>query len=684
MTIKLTSDIRHGGAIVPANTTVTYDPAVEADLVARKSATYVGAPATTDLGVPAMVKQNLLTGGIKSISAANGARLMSGPGVRVGGDRMLKASGAKLLCDGVEVREMGVCASDLLTAHILGTSQKFVDELPQIAQAGFRFVRVMGGPLWPSEWTSSYGANKTRYFARVKQFLDCAAEHKIGIVLSLFWRHATQADLASESVNAGLGTSGSATRVRCATIIQEYAERFAGHPAVAAWEVGNEYSLFAANGSLPTANAGNGTPASYSSPADVLTLESMRSFYTFFAQTVQQYDTTGRLILSGNGGPGGVIEKTLDNYKTIVPLDNPAPMNSISIHKYARNEFGNRAYADLTDTLIELRKLSDAAGKPFILGEFGSERNETYGGYGGDTVFATACEAVYRSGIPLAFAWNWNRNDSTVATNNLDFHPLNTVNATNKKLEILRRYHDLMRMDGTVSSAEVAAISPVVRGGQAVEVDGQGLACLLSVADNAALKPAGGFAVSFWCHTTLDGLINRRIARKYGGNAGWYIGLDGNSPSGVTGQVQYSDGSTQSLGGQAPGQAVADGWHHYIIQLNATAGQATSGLTLFVDGRWVKTLALPGGKTWNPSTDSLLFFGDAGPSSVSYTGLKDFRLHNRALTDVEARALYLYDITPVGTVVGEWAFNGGYADTSGNSNNATVTSGTPSFVAFPK
>ena len=76
MTIKLTSDIRHGGAIVPANTTVTYDPAVEADLVARKSATYVGAPATTDLGVPAMVKQNLLTGVIE-IFGENGERVLS-------------------------------------------------------------------------------------------------------------------------------------------------------------------------------------------------------------------------------------------------------------------------------------------------------------------------------------------------------------------------------------------------------------------------------------------------------------------------------------------------------------------------------------------------------------------------------------------------------------------------------
>lgn len=385
--------------------------------------------------------------------------------------------------------------------------------------------------------------------------------------------------------------------------------------------------------------------------------------------------------MTGNGGPGGVIEKSLLNYLTLVPLDNPDPINTISIHKYSRNEFGNRAYADLTDTLVALRQLANTQGKPFILGEFGMERNETYGGYGGDAVFEAGCNAVYRSGVQLAFAWNWKRDTGTGA-NNFNFHPLNTSNGTNTKFEILRRYNNLMRLDGPVPVADVSQASPTARGGQAVIVPGSGNACLLSVADNAALKPSG-LAVSFWVKLTKDGLQSRRIARKYGGNAGWYVGLDGNSPAGVTFQVQYTDGTTQNLGGQVIPQLIADGWHHYVFQLNATTGQATTGLTVYEDGRWVKTLTPTAGKTWNPSADALLFFGDAGPASVSYVGLKDFRLLNRALNDVEARNLYLYDAIPTGTLVGEWRFDGNYSDTSGNGNNATVTAGTPAFEAFP-
>lgn len=683
MSIRLIEAIQLNKQHVPVDgATLTLTPDVEADLVAQNKAVWVSKPGLAlDQGVELRGKVDPVTGGVKKIEVS-GQQVSSGPVTRVAGTRILKASADKLLCDGVEVREIGVCAYNQLTNHVLGTSQSYLDEFPLIARSGFRFVRLMGGPLWPSEWTASYGANKPLYFKRIKQVLDCAAEHGLGVVLSVFWRHATQADLASERVNAGLGTAGSATRARCATIIQEYAAAFKDHPAFAAWEIGNEYSLFAANASLPTANAGNGTPASYSAPDDTLTLASMRSFYEFFASTVRAYDTTGRIILTGNGGPGGVLEKSMENYLTIVPLDNPGQINTISIHKYSRNEFGNRAYADLTDTLISMRKLAKTAGKPFILGEFGMERNETYGGYGGDSVFEAGCQAVYRSGVSLSFCWNWQQDTGTGA-NNFNFHPLNTANGTNTKFEILRRFNNLMRLDGPVIVDDVSETKPVVRGGQVVEVPGAGNACLLTVADNAALKPAGGFAVSFWAKLTKDGLTNRRIARKYGGNAGWYVGLDGNSPASVTCQVQYTDGTTQNLGGQAYRQTVEDDEHHYIFQFNPTAGQATTGLTVFEDGRWVKTLAPTPGKTWVPSSDPLLFFGDAGPTSVSYVGLKDFRLH-APLNDVQARNLYLYDVLPAGSLAGEWSFDGNYNDTSGNGNHATVTSGTPAFVDFPK
>ena len=621
---------------------------------------------------------NPLTG-VVGISVSGKSVSALGADYALSSDRVLKANGSTLECGGVAVREMGVCAYALLTDYLAGTNQNFLTEFPLIAQNGYRFVRVAGGPLWAAGWAATYGTDKAAYFAKIKKFLDCAAEYKLGIVMSIFWRHATQPDRFGERINAALAGS-SATRTACATIIQEYAAAFKDHPAFAAWEVGNEYSLFAANGSLPAVSVPNGTPASYSGPGDVVTLDTMRSFYTFFAQTVRQYDTTGRIIMTGNGGPGGVIEKGIETYRALVPLDNPDPVNTLLIHKYSRNEFGNRAYADLYDTLVEMRKLGAAAGKPFILGEFGMERNETYGGYGGDAVFQTGCEAVYRSGIQLAFAWNWAQNSSTAQASNFDFHPYNTTNGTNTKAEILRRFNDRMRLEGASVSAVVGTTTPVRPTGKFIDVPAAGSPVLLTVADVSIQKPATTFAVAFRVRLNRGDLTNRRIARKYAANSGWLINFDDSAPNRtVYMQICKSDGSTQNLKAQTQQKAVGE-WAHYIFQLNSAAGQATSGLTAFENGRWSKTLDFTG--TWNPAADPLLFFADVGLATAGYVGLKDFMLLNRALTDVEARNLYLYGEAPNGTVVAEYKFDGNLNDSSGNGNHATLTSGSPVYVDF--
>ena len=136
---------------------------------------------------------NEVTGGLgislngKKVSAIGGDAALAS-------DRVLTANGSTLECGGIAVREMGVCAYQLLTDYLAGTNQNFLTELPLIAQNGFRFVRVVGGPLWANGWAATYGTDKAAYFAKIKKFLDCAAEYKLGIVMSIFWRHATQPD----------------------------------------------------------------------------------------------------------------------------------------------------------------------------------------------------------------------------------------------------------------------------------------------------------------------------------------------------------------------------------------------------------------------------------------------------------------------------------------------------------
>lgn len=593
--------------------------------------------------------------------------------------RILVNDDGVLKCNQIPVREMGVCAFNLLFSYLRDGYGDFITEIPKIAQEGIRFIRVNSCGLFAPEWEQTYVDDKQLFLKRTKQFLDVAKDHNIGVVMNLFWRYATIPDLLGERVNVALATDGSLTRNFCATYIQDLVDTFKDHPAVSAWEVGNEYSLFASNGALPHVNTPRGTPASYSSPDDIMTLETMRSFYTFVETEIKKYDTTGRIIMTGNGGPGGVIEKSLENYISLLALDNPT--DNWSIHKYARNNFGSRAYADFRNTLISIRNAAFAAGKPFILGEFGQERNEVYGGYGGLPVFKTGADAVYRSGIQLAFAWEWLREDRTTVANDFAFHPENTINETDKIFKVFKDYNDLMKAEGYIPPNTVAATTPMTRTGQVA----YGTGTTVTIPDDASLNQSTGFCVSLRIKKTRDDLSNRKIMFKYGTNSGWFIGYGesqaNNAGNTVYAQAQWSDGSSTSTNGQTLPQNVADGIVHYIFQLNEATAEATGGLTVYQDGVWVNTIAVPAGKTFNPSTGTnLTIFSEPNASSASHVGLQEVKLFNRALTDVEARHVYLYNIVPSDALVSEWELNGTVNDSVG-TNHGSVTSGAVTYAA---
>ena len=597
---------------------------------------------------------------------------------QVNSNRYLINDAGVLKCNGIPVREIGVCLFSTLTDYHLTGSDEFLTELPKVSKEGFRFIRVNSSALFAPDWNTVYVNDKAGFLKRVKQFLDVANDNNIGVIMSLFWRYATIPDLVSERVNIGLGTPGSATRNFCAQYVQDLVDTFKNHPAIAGWEMGNEYSLFASNGALPHINVGLGTPASYSIPDDVMTLETMRSFYSFIIAEIKKYDTTNRIIMSGNGGPGGVIEKSLSNYLTLLPLDNP--MDNWTFHKYSRNFFGSRAYADLKNTLIEIRNAAYAAGKPMILGEFGQERNELYGGYGGTNIFKNGADAVYRSGTQLAFAWNWKREDSLVETNDFSFHPENTINGTNEVFKILQYYNEKMKSEGYIPPNVLQPTLPVEVSGNG----GYGTGTTVTVANHASLNQDKGFAISLRIKMTRADLSNRKIVFKYGSSVGWFIGYGAafaaNAGNVVYAQVAWADGSTLSSNGQTMPQKPADGWVHYLFQVNETTTDDTYGLTVFQNGIWINTIKPSSAKTFNASSGDLYFFSEAGAANAAHVGIKDVRLYNRALNDVEARNVYMYDIVPAGTVVSHWKMDGDLTDSVG-TNPGTLTAGAITYGA---
>jgi hypothetical protein len=573
---------------------------------------------------------------------------------------------------------MGVCVFDYLYNFLANGYGDFIIEIPKIKQEGIRFIRVNSCGLFPPEWQTAYIQDKPRFLARTKIFLDVAKDNNIGVIMSLFWRHATIPDIVNERVNTGLATPNSATRNFCAQYIEDLVGTFKDHPAISGWEVGNEYSLFAANSALPHVNIPRGSAASYSAPDDVMTLETMRSFYSFVVTEIKKHDTTNRIVMSGNGGPGGVIEKTLENYLPMMALDNP--MDTWSYHKYARNNFGSRAYADFRDSLIQIREAAYAVEKPFILGEFGQEKNEVHGGFGGLPIFKAGADAVYRSGIQLAFAWEWKRSDALDWVNDFAFHPENVISGTNKVFEVFKHYNDLMKVEGYIPPGQLAIATPPPETGLCAS----GTPATVTVANHVSLNTGTGFCVSFKLRKTRDDLANRKILFKYNTVAGWFIGTGAIEPNGggntIYAQVRWSDGSTTSTNNQTMPQKVSDGWVRYIFQLDETEGSPTRGITIYKNGIWIATMPVPAGKTYDPSPTDLFMFAEGVALSPSFVELKDVRLFNRALTDVEARNLDLYNIAPANITISRWLFNGDVLDSVG-TNNGTVSSGTINFVA---
>jgi hypothetical protein len=70
MTILLTQATRIAGIPIAAGTQQTLEASLEADLVARKMATYISDPATALSDVPAMVRKTL-TGGLEFMAGAD-------------------------------------------------------------------------------------------------------------------------------------------------------------------------------------------------------------------------------------------------------------------------------------------------------------------------------------------------------------------------------------------------------------------------------------------------------------------------------------------------------------------------------------------------------------------------------------------------------------------------------------
>jgi hypothetical protein len=278
---------------------------------------------------------------------------------------------------------------------------------------GIPFIRFMACGFWPKQW-KLYQKNKAEYFARLDSFIKAAEKYKIGLIPSLFWNISTIPDLVGEPVDQW-GNPDSKTIAFMKTYTRELVMRYHDSPAIWGWEFGNEMNLETdlPGEHFPPVTVENGTPPKRS-PADKLSTGDMITALTEFAKTVRLYDAS-RIIISGNSNPRPSAyhlytdhswgRDSINNYGYMLGVQNPDPVNTISVHIYPDQEFqyftGNPA--SLKDIIRAAMGAARQMNKPLFIGEFGSPL--TLGTEKEHQKFKELLNDIKTSKVPLAALW---------------------------------------------------------------------------------------------------------------------------------------------------------------------------------------------------------------------------------------------------------------------------------------
>jgi len=255
-----------------------------------------------------------------------------------------------------------------------------------------KVLRIKATPFWPAQWR--YGVNggvagvaatsgdREAHYAKIDAFLTKCEARGIGVILNLFFRIASPADLAGQTLRAGWLTSGSATRNYAQAVTQEIVTRYLTRQGVYGYELSNEVNHYndasdATRGTYPSANASYGTPASYSAANDIFNGTEWATICAWWYGVVSAIDNQ-RVVLTGNGPnsysqPGGTagISSPLNYWHWEQVRDNPT--NCGSIHFYGNIACTSANFRGLDSVLCGVRTWQQQYGRGFILGEFGNQ-----------------------------------------------------------------------------------------------------------------------------------------------------------------------------------------------------------------------------------------------------------------------------------------------------------------------
>jgi len=293
-------------------------------------------------------------------------------------------------------REVGVNSFMLLLRHSYNaSSMSHVAMVDEMTRNGIRICRSWGMPgqagtptrtsgNW-DQWGipasvpsgNSYTDLSSAWYTKHRAVLDYCESKGLSVIVCMIYRMASLADLKGETLSVGFGSASSATRTFARTIFANYVNAMKDHPAIAAWEINNEWNGFSELGVIPSDGAGSERPANgaptYSSPADVVPLKSFIETMSEIAAVIKAADPS-RAVLSGNAGPWPSNGRSMHAYADFLRAINPDPIDTISFHLYgtpSNNIYCTDSMAGFSDIIQAAKQVGSATRKPAILGEFG-------------------------------------------------------------------------------------------------------------------------------------------------------------------------------------------------------------------------------------------------------------------------------------------------------------------------
>ena len=344
-------------------------------------------------------------------------------------------------------------------AHSTNT---FEEQFTLLKSYNIPFLRVNFGGYWP-EYYERFDKDPDAIISKMRDALDSAQSHKIGLICSLLWYDGAISYHVGEKRSA-MGDPHSKTAEYTRKYVARIVNEFKDHPAVWGWEIGNEYNLDAdlCDKSLKSfIPQGPATPA-VPSGFDFYTSEELVTYMTLVAEEIRKYDPY-RIISAGHGDMRDAskalhnaaikhdedhlwendwTQDTIDDFYEMCAYFTPDPFDAMCFHiqHSQRDDEGNAYYLDtwrrfgkVISTKEYLEAFVNAAkktNKVLYFGEFGDliwketapDAPEYF-----DNLVNTCLDA----GIGFASTWQFMTNNNIANDNGIDGEKLRILQKVN-------------------------------------------------------------------------------------------------------------------------------------------------------------------------------------------------------------------------------------------------------------